>query len=137
MSMTQTLIGGVALVAFGTLVVDVVTPDSPAIMVHDLRYENGFIFQDRTVIPENGGQSFYAFWAATIIDTQTGQSVCTGSGSFPYQAGRRDIPIPLSEWVGEPCDLPPGEYQPLAVWNWGYDQTSHAGQEFTVEGTGE
>ena len=133
MSATQTVIGGTVLVGLLTLAVDMVTPAPPAIVVHDLHYEDGIMFQDRTVSAEGGEPVFYAFWTAKILDAETNVAVCSGEGAFPYAVGRRNVQIELSEWVGEPCDLPPGTYRPVAAWSWGYDQTSHAGHVFTIE----
>lgn len=133
MSVTHTGVGLAVFIGFGTLLVDFIAPKPPVIVVHDLHYEDGLIYQDRTVTPDGDADVFYAFWAAKIVDGQTGEVVCSGDGAWPYAAGRRNIPIPLSEWVGEPCDLPPGQYRPIAAWSWGYDSTDHAGRMFTIE----
>lgn len=133
MSMTQTILGSSVLILVGTTVVDLVTPSAPNIVVHALHYEAGVMHQDRTVIPNDGSEVFYAFWAAQIIDANTGAQVCSGDGSWPYAGGRKVVALPLDEWVGSDCDLGPGEYVPLAAWYWGSDQTSFTGQPFTIE----
>ena len=133
MSTTQLAIGGAFLVLIGSALVDFVTPEPPPIVVHDLHYEDGTIYQDRTVIDDGTGAGFFASWAARIEDVDTGEQVCAGEGSWTYSPGRSTNPIPLREWVGDAdCTLSPGTYVPVAAWNWGYDQTSHRGDVFTI-----
>lgn len=138
MSMTQTMIGGTALILVGTMILDVVTPDPEAIIVHDLSYDEGFILQDRTVIAVGADGTFYAHWAARFEYAETGKNVpnCSGNGAWSYEVGRSIMPIPYREWVGNGrCELEPGvEYVPIASWSWGANQTSFVGESFVIEG---
>lgn len=133
MSTTQLALGSAFLVLLGTAFVDLITPAPPPIVVHDLHFADGIIHQDRTVIAEDGDAAFFANWSAKFVDVATGEPVCEGSGSWPYQPGRSKKPIPYREWVGDPeCVLMPGTYIPVAAWNWGYAGTSHQGEPFTI-----
>lgn len=132
MSATQLFLGAAPLILVGTLALDLLTPDPLNIVVHDLRYEAGVMRQDRTVISDDGSEVFYAFWDAQVLDANTGDQVCSGNGSDVYSVGRKTAELLLHVWVGADCDLPPGEYIPLAVWYWGSNQTSFAGQPFTI-----
>jgi hypothetical protein len=128
------LFAGATFGGLNLLVESVLTP-IPPIIVHGLEYRDGIIMQDRTVTVD-GGSVFWAQWTAKIVDTSTGGAVqnCSGSGSWPYEAGRNEYSIPLPEWVGDdrctPEALPVGCYRPIAAWAWGTDQTSHAGKEW-------
>jgi hypothetical protein len=135
MSATQLMLGAAPLIFLGTLALDVMTPAPPPIVVHDLHYDGGLIYQDRTVFGDGDPGGFYAQWTARLIDASTGDTVpgCAGEGAWTYQPGRIVKPIPLAEWVGsDECAPPPGQYVPIASWYWGYDQTSHQGQPFTI-----
>lgn len=109
-----------------------------AISVESLEYHDGYVRQTRTV--RSSTPLFYAFWAAAIIDADTGKAAqgCEGGGSWPYEAGEKTVDIPLEVWVGSetctPESLPPGDYFPRAVWSWGTDQTGHDGEIFTIGG---
>lgn len=117
--------------------VSLALPDLPPIEVHSLTYKDGIVHQDRTVVAE--GDTFPAEWRAFVMDANTKQPVdgCSGSGFWPYKAGRRVAEIPLPEWVGsETCTREylaslGGEYYPLASWHWGNDGTSKKGKPFT------
>ena len=136
MSMLQVSSGVAALAAAGAIAVKAILPGPAPIQVHELRFEAGIVYQDRTVT--TNGEAFFAQWAARVEDAETGDVVpwCVGSGAWPYEPGRRSVSLPLPEWVGnDACtadSLPPGLYVPVAVWSWGDDQTSHRGLAFEV-----
>lgn len=138
MSMSQALLGASIITAVGYAAINLVlSPLLPApITVHSLTYQSGIVSQDRTIVTD--GTSFYAQWAAAVIDTATGEAVpwCTGSGSFPYQPGHKVKEFPLAEWVGNAnCtadSLNPGTYFLRASWQWGATQTSRDSAAFEV-----
>lgn len=135
MSATQLFLGAAPLIVIGTLALDVLTPDPLPIVVHDLHYDDGMIYQDRTVIDDGNPGGFYAQWVARVVDARTGDTVpgCIGEGAWTYEPGRAIKPLPLTEWVGSAdCAPPPGDYIPVASWYWGYSQTSHQGPVFTI-----
>ncbi len=128
--------GIAAVSAAGVMLLKSILPGLPPIEVHDLHYDAGVIYQDRTVRTDE--PAFFAYWTAKIVRADTGEPVpwCAGYGSWAYEPGRATYPLPLPEWVGNPActveSLNPGIYRPVAVWSWGDDQTSHEGEPFTV-----
>lgn len=115
-----------------SVVLSPLMPQAP-IVIHDLQYANGVVIQDRTVTTEG---PWTGIWEADIIDTSTGQVVvnCHGEGVWDYPPGRRTPEIPLKEWVGNPeCNLPPGEYQLVAIYRAGTFKTIFRGDIFKVE----
>lgn len=157
MIVTKTLTVAAGIVASYLAVTAMLAP--PPIEVHSLRYDGGFIYQDRTVTvrDESGPKDdetddevdvvvvpsaarFFAFWNAQLIYADTGGVVehCKGGGSWPYKAGRIVARIPLHEWVGSddctPDSLDPSRvYIPVAAWSWGDDGTSHEGEPFSID----
>jgi hypothetical protein len=110
----------------------IVGPATPPIVINELRYEAGYIVQDRTVASEG---PFKAVWEAEILNKVTGEVVdnCSGSGFWDYEAGRKAPRIPIAEWVGNPdCRLGPGVYTPIATYSAGEFRTSARGDEFEV-----
>lgn len=130
MSTTQALAAGGA-VAFGfATVLNAVFP-APPIEIHSLKYEDGYIIQDRTV--NNGGERLPALYEAAIIRKSTGLPVCEGSGAWRYSDGHAVVRIPVSEWVGGvACKLSPGEYQPMATYETRGFSVTVRGDSFTV-----
>lgn len=129
---TITGLAGVALAA--QLAIIAILPGPKPIQVNNLTYENGQIFQDRTVY--TSADFFYAQWRAEIIDATTRMPVdgCTGAGAWNYKPGRIVIEMSLARWVGsDSCVLPAGSYRPVAAWFWGDDQEVHRGEVFTIE----
>lgn len=105
----------------------------PPIVIHDLVYANGVVTQDRTVTTDG---PWTGIWEADIIDTKTGEVVenCHGEGVWDYPPGRRRPEIPFREWVGNKlCELPPGEYQLVAIYRAGTFKTLFRGDVFKVE----
>ena len=93
MSMTQTIF---AVAAIGLTIgsaVNYVVPNVPPIRVHSLSFDGTVVHQDRTVTTDTGDGVFWAQWNASVVSVKTGQPVdaCTGSGSWNYKAGRRDV----------------------------------------------
>ena len=136
MSVLETIIGGAALTIVLNFTVGAILPDAPRIEVHSIRYAGGQITQDRTV--NSDAEVFRMHWTAEILDEVTGDTVpwCQGSGDFAYQSGRRAKTMPLDVWVGNakctPESLPPGRYEPLAVYEWGDTQVIGRGEVFEV-----
>lgn len=131
MSATQSILtgGGVAAV-FSFIASSFVTP--PPIEVHSLTYDRGVIVQERTI---NTNGPWLAIWDAQIMDVSTGKAVpgCAGSGVWQYPPGDLVARVPLAEWVGAPCKLGPGEYQPIAIFRAGEFKTVARGSEFVIE----
>jgi len=136
--MTQAITGFAAMVAVGHIAIQAVLPAPVPITIHSIAYRDGTVLQDRTV--ETDGASFFAGWAATVINSTTGESVrwCEGSGAFPYKSGRITVEFTLPQWTGRaectPESLPPGEYFLRGVWSWGDEQTSRDSAVFEVRG---
>lgn len=136
MSMIQTVIGGTAMVLVLNFAVGTVLPDAPRIEVHGITYADGRMTQDRSVFSD--AAVFQMHWTAEIRDAVTGNTVpwCQGSGNFAYQTGRHVKTMPLAVWVGNdactPESLPPGKYEPLAVYSWGDKQIIGHGEVFEV-----
>ena len=132
MAGVQSVVGVTALTLVMQAVWMVVGPNPPPIIVHDLRYEEGYIVQDRTITSDG---PFKAIWAAEILNKATGKVVenCTGSGSWDYEAGHKSPRIPLAEWVGNSdCALKRGVYIPIATYSAGEFHMVARGDEFEV-----
>ena len=135
--MSQTVIGVVALVALGTGLIKTISPELPRIDVHSISYAAGNITQDRTINTDK--DVFRMHWTAVLLNAATGDVVpwCQGSGEFPYSAGRKAKTMTLPVWIGNaictPESLPPGRYQPLAVYSWGDEQVIGHGEVFEVK----
>jgi hypothetical protein len=130
MSMTQTLIGGGVIAALAQVIWVSLAPAPPPIVVHDLRYDAGFIVQDRTV----EGPAVVAQWRADILNLD-GSAVknCHGEGFWRYAGGRAQPRFTVQEWVGNPlCDLPPGRYIPRAIYSNGSFELVKRGEIFEV-----
>jgi len=128
----QSLVGVTVLTLAMQAVWTVVGPKPPPIIVHDLRYEDGYIVQDRTITSDG---PFKAIWSSEILNKATGDIVqgCTGSGVWDYEAGHKAPRIPLAEWVGNAaCDLGPGVYIPIASYSAGEFHMIARGDEFDV-----
>lgn len=124
-------VGGGLAVAL-SMAVSPFIPQKP-IVIHSLTYEDGVVIQDRTITTEG---PWSGIWSADIIDVNTGMVVgnCSGAGFWDYAPGRKTPKIPLKEWVGNPlCDLPPGEYQLVAIYKAGEFQTLFRSDVFKVE----
>lgn len=128
----QTVIGGAFLAIAASVVVNPLIPETSPIKVHGLEFDGTQMVQSRTVTTD--GDKFFAKWSAQIEDSQTGDIVCQGSGSWNYSAGYLDASMPLQVWVGDDActfeSLPNGRYTPIATWYWGSDQVSYTGKEF-------
>lgn len=128
------LIGGFALAA--SWAIDLAVPAPPPITVHSLSYDAGLVTQDRTVIAD--GEVMLMTWGAQVVNAATGEPVpgCTGSGTWPYEAGRREFSMPLDRWVGSLACLPgmlePGQYYLRAVYSWQHDAVTAASPMFEV-----
>ncbi len=131
---SQTILGGAAIVAAATFAIQSVAPTQDGIAVHQIAYEDGMVTQDRTV---NGTHDvFMAFWAANVTDVNTGLVVpgCEGDGSFAYPVGRSNPTMTLQRWVGsDECVLTSGTYELRGAWSWGDRQTVAKSAPFTVE----
>jgi hypothetical protein len=132
MSATQIIATGGGIGAVIGFVITAAFPPPP-IEIHSLTYDNGFIVQERTI--NAPGPEFYAGWQAQIINVATGQVMpgCAGAGGWDYKVGTYTARLPLSEWVGSPCVLPPGEYQPWAKYKSGSLVVEKRGTEFVIE----
>ena len=128
------LVGAVALAA--TWVIGLAVPAPPPITVHSLSYERGVVTQDRTVVSDD--EVMLMAWSAQVVNAATGEPVlgCTGSGTWPYAAGRREFAMPLDRWVGSlacmPGMLEPGQYYLRAVYSWRDWSTTAASPMFEV-----
>lgn len=134
MSMANTMIGAAIVGVAMNAIVGAVLPAPTGIQVHGLTYQAGYVTQDRTVLVD--GEAFYAQWAASVVDAETGDTVpeCAGNGAAPYPPGRKAARFSLADWTGnEDCTvsvLEPGRrYVLRAVWSWGEKSVS-ASQEF-------
>jgi len=131
MSVGQLFIGaGIVGVALN-VALNAVLPSAEGVIIHSLTYDAGYVLQDRTVMAES---DFYANWAASVVDLETGAIVypCEGSGAFGYQPGRKVAKLTLAEWVGndactEDVLVSGHEYELRAVWNWGGDTVAASG----------
>ena len=129
----QSIVGVTILTMAMQAIWAVVGPIAPPIVVHDIRYENGYIVQDRTVASEG---PFKAVWTAEIQSKDTGAvaSGCIGTGVWDYEAGHKAPRIPIAEWVGNPaCRLGPGVYIPIATYSAGEFHLVARGDEFEVK----
>jgi hypothetical protein len=103
-------------------------PTPSPIQVHSLRYEGGYIVQERTVeMP-----AVVAEWKAEIV-TKSGEVVpnCHGSGFWRYAGGYSAPRFSVAEWVGNPlCVIPPGEYFPRATYSNGAFEVVKRGDFF-------
>ena len=132
----------VAIGIFGGIGVErVISPAPPPITVHKLTFQStddgkGRVVQERTVEPLDGASAFYAFWAAQVVDADTGIPVseCTGSGSWPYGAGRKEVTMTLARWTGgDLCKegALPKRFYLQATWFWGASQTELRSETYT------
>lgn len=128
----QSIVGVTILTMAMQSVWAIVGPVAPPIVINELRYEDGYIVQDRTVASEG---SFKAIWTAEIQNKTTGEPVddCIGTGVWDYEAGHKAPRIPVAEWVGNAsCRLGPGTYIPIASYSAGEFHTVARGDEFEV-----
>lgn len=136
MSMTQLGIGIAGLAAVGSLALQMMLPHPVPFVVNEIALVGGVVIQDRTVITDH--PAFYAQWAATVEDADTGESLrqCEGSGANSYPPGRKAVHFTLDEWTGRPgctlASLPPGRYALRASWRWGETFTSSKSEPFEV-----
>lgn len=136
MSLVQTGIGIAGAVLALNFAVSAILPEPVRIQVQALAYDNGVITQERTVRTEN--QAFYAQWAATVENADTGESVrwCEGSGANAYAAGHKVVTFTLPDWTGRkectPESLPPGRYVLSATWHWGVRDAAMKSEPFEV-----
>lgn len=137
MHTAQALIGSVVIAGALSVVFDTVTPEIKPIVVHDLSFDGQTMSQDRTVTTD--GDVFFARWEAQVVDVSTGDVVpwCRGGMHWNYKAGQMVYQDTLENWVGSPActidSLPNGEYQAVATWYWGTDQTSKSSNIFVIE----
>lgn len=122
--MTQTIIGGGALVLALNFAVGAILPQPAPIEVHSLAYADGGVIQARTINTEQ--DAYPLAWTATVERADTGDSIrlCEGSGANGYPPGYREVVFPsLAEWTGRiACNvsaLEPGFYRLRATWAWG------------------
>lgn len=118
------------------VVVDpLITP--PPIDVHEIRYDNGSVYQSRTVTSDS--ETFFAQWHAEVIDMRTGAAapLCFGSGAWNYQSGHMVADMTLDVWTGSPLcraeNLLPGEYKLRASWFWGAETVTKSSDVFEVK----
>lgn len=136
MSMTQTIIGGTALVLALNWAVGAILPEPIPIDVISLSYADGMVTQERTITTDQ--TAFYAQWAATVENADTGDSIrwCEGSGANAYPPGHRAVVFTLADWTGNqrctPESLPAGRYALRASWRWGEHSTSRKSEVFEV-----
>ena len=134
--MTQLAVGMTAITAAATLALQSVLPNAPPITINSLRYDAGQVIQDRTIATD--GQAFYAQWAVTVENAETGESLiwCEGNGANAYPPGTRAVVFSLQDWTGrDECtadSLPPGVYALRGSWRWGEDWTSAKSLPFEV-----
>lgn len=124
------------MVAAATLALQAILPQPPAFVVHELNYEAGIVTQDRSIATNE--VAFYAQWAVTVEDVETGASVrwCEGAGANAYPPGRRAVQFSLPDWTGRtlctPESLPAGRYALRGSWRWGDHYTSVKSNVFEV-----
>lgn len=128
MSLIQTFIGGAIATVVLNASLSLVLPEAIGIRINKISYDNGVVTQDRTVRSDT---DFFAQWAATVVDAETGDVVpgCSGNGAAPYKPGDKVSKFLLGDWVGsQHCSadsLTPGRaYELRAVWSWGADSVS-------------
>lgn len=129
---TQTVMGAGVLALAMQAAWAILGPTPSPIIIHELRYDRGYIVQDRTITSDG---PFKAVWEAQIISRATGEVVkdCHGSGVWDYESGRIAPRIPLAEWVGNPlCDPSAGVYIPIATYSAGEFRIVARGEEFEV-----
>ena len=137
MHTAQALIGSVVIAGALSLAFDTVAPEVKPIVVHELSFDGQIMSQDRTVTTD--GKVFFARWEAQVIDAETGDVVpwCKGGMPWNYDAGHKVYQDTLENWVGSPActvdSLPSGQYQGVATWYWGTDQTSKSSNIFVIE----
>lgn len=137
MSGVNTLIGVLAVAAIGSFGARVILPAPSPIQVHSIAMVEGRVMQSRTITVD--GPAFYAQWAATVADAETGESLiwCEGSGANAYPPGSKEVAFTLEDWTGsERCtldSLPPGVYVLRASWQWGEKTTSKVSEPFEVK----
>lgn len=137
MSMFNTVIGGAGLVVAATVALQSMLPGPPPFVVNSLNYEAGVVTQDRTIT--TSAPAFYAAWAATVENADTGESLhwCEGNGANAYPPGRRAVEFSLQDWTGNPlctfASLPSGRYALRASWAWGGQSTAAKSPIFTVD----
>ena len=140
MSMTQTLIGVAVLGPVLAAAVNLAIPTPPPITIHSLSFDGKVVHQDRTVTTDTGDGVFWAQWNASVVSVKTGQPVeaCTGSGSWNYKVGRKDVKMDLAKWTGNAaCNLAAlgrGQFYLQATWHWGDDQEQASSPIFWVPG---
>ena len=130
MSVTQTMVGGAGLAAIMQAAWLAFAPAPPPIQVHSLRYEAGYIIQERTV----ARPAVVAEWHAEIV-TRNGSVVptCQGTGFWRYAGGTSSPRFSVQEWVNNPlCDLEPGFYFPRATYSNGSFEVVARGDMFEV-----
>ena len=138
MSMTQTIIGVAVIGPALAVALNFVIPNVPPINVHSLSFDGAEVHQDRTVTTDTGTGVFWAQWNASVVSVKTGQPVeaCTGSGSWNYKVGRKDVKMDLAKWTGNAaCNLAAlgrGQFFLQATWHWGDDQEQASSPIFWV-----
>lgn len=138
MSTSQVLAGAFVIGGALNLAISAALPDISPIVVHDLSYAGGVVYQDRTVTTAGSNTTFPARWSAFVVDTRTGLPVdaCAGEGFWAYPEGRKTYPIPLPDWVGsEACTASHlrehvGPFKLVAAWHWGNDETTFESEAF-------
>ena len=112
------MLGTGVIVSSALIFIGSATPEVK-IDVTDLSYEAAHMKQTRIV---TGQAPVIARWEAEILDGNTREVVCEGSGYWPYPVGERTARLPLDEWVGEAgCydSLDPNIfYQGCAIYRW-------------------
>ena len=140
MSYTNLAIGGAVVGLILQATVSSILPETKPIIVHDIFYADGLMYQDRTVTTDGG--FFPAQWKAFIVDADTNKAVeeCSGEGFWPYEAGRINVDMTLARWTGDDrCTVEflrdlGGCFYPVASWYWGNDFTRAEGEEFCPAG---
>lgn len=114
-------------------VLDAVAPEG--IIIHELRYENGDMIQDRTVIGTEA--TFTMIYRATVARTSDPAiAICQGGDGFPYRTGHLIARMTLDEWVAEEgckAKLQKNQnYIPCAIWSWGNESVKACGAPFSI-----
>lgn len=137
MSGFNTIVGVLVFTVLGSVGARVILPAPAPIQVHYIEMTEGKVHQSRTITTD--APAFYAQWAATVADAETGESLiwCEGSGANAYPPGSKIVAFALEDWTGaDQCtleSLPPGRYVLRASWSWGDEGTAKVSEPFEVK----
>ena len=96
----------------GAVFVGAALPDADFMRVSRMEYDAGVIQFERTI-----SRNQVADWSVVVVP-MVGSSTCGGNGSEAYTRSEPEFqPMPLDVFVGDTCDLIPGEtYTIYAHW---------------------